>query len=79
MAQILSLVKRLLTRIPKRYRGTVFAVSVLGLITLAVLDHYNVGPVDGWIGQAIVIAGIASNVIALANLRDPGDTPPDTE
>jgi len=79
MQQILGLVKRLLTRIPKRYRGAVFAVVLLGLITLAVLDHYDVGPVDGWIGQVIVIAGIASNVLALANLRDPGDTPPDTE
>jgi hypothetical protein len=77
MQQLLSLVKRLLTLIPKRYRGGVFAVALLGLIALAVLDHYNVGPVDGWIGQAIVIAGIASNVLALANLRDPGE--PDTE
>lgn len=77
MPQILSLIKRLLTVIPKKARGTVFAVAVLGLITFAVLDAYNVGPVDGWIDQAARIAGIAAGVIALANLRDPEDTPAD--
>lgn len=79
MAQILSLVRRLLSLIPKKWRGTVFALSILGLITFAVLDHYDVGPVDGWIDQATRIAGIAASIIALGNLRDPGDAPPDTE
>jgi len=79
MAQILGLVKRLLSLIPKRWRGTVFALSILGLIALAVLDHYDVGAVDGWVDQAARVAGIAASIIALANLRDPGDTPPDAE
>jgi hypothetical protein len=76
MPQILSLIKRLLTLIPKKLRGTVFAVAVLALITFAVLDAYNVGPVNGWIDQAARIAGIAAGVIALANLRDPGEDTP---
>jgi hypothetical protein len=71
--QIVGVVQTLLARIPKKYRGTVFAVAVLGLIVFAVLDYYNVGPVGGWIDQAARIAGIASGVIALANLRDPGE------
>ncbi|THV26017.1 hypothetical protein [Glycomyces paridis] len=77
MTQILSLVQRLLTLIPKKWRGTVFAVSVLALVAFAVLDAYNVGPVDGWIAHAARVAGIAAGVIALANLRDPGEGDPD--
>lgn len=73
MVQILGLVQRLLSLIPKKWRGTVFAVAVLGLIVFSVLDAYDVGPVDGWIDQATRIAGIAAGVIALANLRDPGE------
>lgn len=73
MQQILGLVRRLLSLIPKKWRGTVFAVAVLALVVLAVLDHYNAGPVDGWIDQAARIAGIAAGIIALANLRDPGE------
>lgn len=79
MKQIIDLVRRLLSLIPKRLRGTVFAVAVLGLIVFAVLDAYNVGPVDGWIDQATRIAGIAAGVIALANLRDPGEGEPPAE
>lgn len=79
MTQIIGLIRRLLSLIPKRARGTVFAVAVLGLIVFAVLDAYNVGPAGGWIDQAARIAGIAAGVIALANLRDPGEGEPPTE
>jgi hypothetical protein len=77
--QIIGAVRTLLSYIPKKWRGTVFAVAVLGLATLAVLDHYNVGPAGGWIDQVARIAGIVAGVIALANLRDPGDDMPPAE
>ncbi|MEU6858815.1 hypothetical protein AB0B28_08080 [Glycomyces sp. NPDC046736] len=79
MQQAFNLVRRFLTLIPKRFRGTVFAVVVLGMITLAVLDAYGVGPAGGLVDHVARVAAIAAGVIALANLRDPGEEPPDAE
>lgn len=59
--------------IPKKLRGTIYAVGIIGFVVAINIDGGNASNVASYVDQGAEIATAVGSLIALLNLRDPGE------
>jgi hypothetical protein len=64
---------------PKKTRLFVYALVIIGALTVTGIEGVEPGTVDLWVDQAAKLAGAAGAILATLNLKDDEPKPPPAE